>query len=57
MPKHNEKNLSNEEIFELAQTRFLASSKLTGDAIEAACEFNKELHTLTTDQLFKQFTM
>jgi hypothetical protein len=47
--------LSYEEKFKLARERFLASSKLNDDAIEAAITLNKELHTLTADQLFKEF--
>lgn len=41
------------EIFELARKRFLESSKMTPEELEAAIEFNKSLHTHTAEELFR----
>lgn len=58
MTEHKFKTeLTEEEIFELARERFLASIQLDEDAINAAIQLNKELRTLSVEELFRQFTI
>jgi hypothetical protein len=58
MDEHgSETELTEKEIFELVRKRFLASSQLDDDIIEASIRFNNELHEVSVNELFRQFTI
>ncbi|WP_156151246.1 hypothetical protein [Methanosarcina sp. WWM596] len=53
----SETELTEKEIFELVRERFLESSQLDDDIIEASIRFNNELHEVSVNELFRQFTI
>jgi len=52
----SETELTEKEIFELVRERFLESSQLDDDIIEASIRFNNELHEVSVNELFRRFT-
>ena len=53
----SEIELTEKEIFELVRERFLEFSQLDDDIIEVSIRFNNELHEVSVNELFRQFTI